>query len=175
MCFAKEERIINISGLIDERKCYQKVRELRWPQETVCPWCESKEVVKNGHDKDHPECQKYQCKSCGKYFDDLTNTIFAGHHQPLPTWMLCLYFMGLNLSNKQISAELDLCESDVYDMTTKLREGINAKKPEVVLKGEVEFDEVYVVAGHKGQPAEVKKRGEKGEETDLKEQGEEGL
>jgi hypothetical protein len=31
--------------------------------------------------------------------DDLTDTIFAGHHQPLKVWILCLYFMGLNLSH----------------------------------------------------------------------------
>ena len=36
-------------------------------------------------------------------FDDLTETIFAGHHQPLRVWILCLYFMGLNLSNVQIA------------------------------------------------------------------------
>ncbi len=43
--------------------------------------------------------QRYQCKGCGVNFDDLTDTIFAGHHQPLRVWVLCLYFMGLNLSN----------------------------------------------------------------------------
>ncbi len=34
-----------------------------------------------------------------------------------------------------------------------------ATAPEVALAGEVEIDEVYVVAGHKGQPAAVAKRG----------------
>jgi len=43
-------------------------------------------------------------------------------------------------------------------MTAKLREGIAIKRPEVKLEGEVEFDEVYIVAGHKGQPNEVEKR-----------------
>ena len=41
-------------------------------------------------------------------FDDLTGTVLAGHHQPLRVWVLCLYFMGLNLSNRQIAKELDL-------------------------------------------------------------------
>ncbi|MEN8905696.1 MAG: hypothetical protein ABF289_07045 [Clostridiales bacterium] len=36
-------------------------------------------------------------------------------------------------------------------MTTKLRESIAIKRPEVKLEGEVELDEVYIVAGHKGQ------------------------
>lgn len=44
-------------------------------------------------------------------------------------------------------------------MTEQLRSGLVAKTPEVKLEGEVEIDEVYVVAGHKGQPAAVAKRG----------------
>jgi hypothetical protein len=44
-------------------------------------------------------------------------------------------------------------------MTEQLRRGLVAGTPEVKLAGEVEIDEVYVVAGHKGQPATVAKRG----------------
>jgi hypothetical protein len=47
----------------------------------------------------------------------VTDTIFAGHHQPLKVWILCLYFMGLNLSNEQIAQELALNGSDVQQMT----------------------------------------------------------
>ena len=47
-------------------------------------------------------------------------------------------------------------------MTEQLRRGLAAKTPEVTLKGEVKIDEVYVVAGHKGQPAAVAKRGGSG-------------
>jgi len=35
--------------------------------------------------------------------------------------------MGLNLSNEQIAQELSMNESDAYQMTTQLRDGI-AKK-----------------------------------------------
>jgi len=47
-------------------------------------------------------------------------------------------------------------------MTEQLRRGLVAKTPEVTLEGEVEIDEIYVVAGHKGQPEEVAKRGGSG-------------
>ena len=85
--------------------------------------------------------------------------VLAGHHQPLRMWVLCLYFMGLNLSNRQIALELGLDASDTQAMTEQLRRGLVAKAPAVELQGEVEIDEVYVVAGHKGQPAAVAKRG----------------
>ena len=64
---------------------------------------------------------------CGKRFDDLMGTVLAGHHQPLSTWILCLYFMGLNLSNAQIAQELDLNKDDLQSMTEQLRNGINEK------------------------------------------------
>jgi len=68
-------------------------------------------------------------------------------------------FMGLNLYNRQIAKALGLCGSDVQVMTEQLRRGLIANTPAVELKGEVEVDEVYVVAGHKGQPAAVAKWG----------------
>ena len=75
---------------------------------------------------------------------------------------MCLFFMGLNLSNRQISLELGLSPSDVQAMTEQLRRGLVARTSAVELQGEVEIDEVYVVAGHKGQPAAVAKRGGSG-------------
>jgi hypothetical protein len=85
--------------------------------------------------------------------------VLAGHHQPLRVWVLCLYLMGLNLSNRQIAQELGLGAAGVQAMAERLRGGLAAKTPAVRLAGEVEVGKVYVVAGHKGQPAAVAKRG----------------
>ena len=92
---------VNITKLIDDVQCYQTVRELRWPDGVQCPSCASQRVIKRGSDDTEPARQRYECHDCNKRFDDLTDTIFAGHHQPLKVWILCLYFMGLNLSNEQ--------------------------------------------------------------------------
>lgn len=150
--------MINLQNLIDDAKCYETVRERRWPEGVCCPHCDSAEVTKQGRDTTQPARQKYRCKGCDRHFDDLTGTVFAGHHQPLRVWILCLYFMGLNLSNQQIAQELGLNKDDVQAMTEQLRQGVVARKPEPSLSGEVECDEVYVVAGHKGHPEAVKKR-----------------
>lgn len=66
--------------------------------------------------------------------------------------------MGLNLSNRQIAQKLELNKDDVQHMTTHLRQGLVDQKVPVSLHGEVECDEVYIVAGHKGHPTAVKKR-----------------
>ena len=151
--------LVNLSSLIDDARCYELVRQHRWPEGVRCPACDSAAVARHGRDDTQPHRQRYRCKCCGSRFDDLTGTVLAGHHQPLRVWVLCLYFMGLNLSNRQIAQELDLNQSDVQLMTEQLRAGLVAGTPPVRLEGEVEIDEVYVTAGHKGNPAAVAKRG----------------
>jgi transposase-like protein len=154
--------LVHLSGLMDDAKCFAFVRQHRWPEGVRCPGCSSGAVIRDGCDDTQPHRQRYRCKACVGRFDDLTGTVLAGHHQPLRVWVLCLYFMGLNLSNRQIALELDLSPSDVQAMTEHLRRGLVAKVPAARLEGEVEVDEVYVVAGHKGQPAAVAKRGGSG-------------
>lgn len=155
--------LLNIQDIVDDRLCYEKVRELRWREGVKCPHCQSKEYKRHGHHNSTEHRHRYQCKGCQKYFDDLTNTVFQGHHQPLKTWIICLYLMGLNLSNAQIADELGLTKSDCHAMTSLLREGVYEKRPQETLTGEVEFDELYVVAGHKGKPESVKKKGARDE------------
>ena len=150
--------LINLASLIDDEKCFELVRHHRWPDGVRCIKCSSQSVVRHGHDDTRRSRQRYRCKDCGARFDDLSGTVLAGHHQPLRVWVLCLYFMGLNLSNSQIAKEAGLNEDDARAMATQLREGLGAKLPDVVLTGEVEADEVYIVAGHKGNPEAVKKK-----------------
>jgi transposase-like protein len=133
------------------------VRNLRWSDEISCPHCESRKIIKRGFDDKETNRQRYEWKGCGKRFDDLTGTVFAGHHQPLKVWIIFLYFLGLNLSTRQIAQELNLNKDDAQMMAEILRSGVVEKKPEETLSGEVECDEVYVVAGHKGRPDAVKK------------------
>ena len=157
--------LVNLSSLLDDAKCYELVRQHRWPDGVRCPRCASASVTRHGRDDTQPHRQRYRCAGCSTRFDDLTGTVLAGHHQPLRVWVLCLYFMGLNLSNRQIAKELDLSQADVQLMTEQLRTGLVARIPPVRLEGEVEIDEVYVVAGHKGNPTAVAKRGAAGDDA----------
>jgi transposase-like protein len=93
--------LVNLSGLMDDAKCFAFVRQRRWPEGIRCPACDNDAVIRDGHDDTQPCRQRYRCKACSGRFDDLTGTVLAGHHQPLRVWVLCLYFMGLNLSNRQ--------------------------------------------------------------------------
>ena len=120
--------MVNLQQLIDDAKCFAVVRELRWPDGVRCPHCGSGAIHKRGFHTRQVHRQRYECQSCGQQFDDLSGTIFEGHHQPLRVWVLCLYLMGLNLSNEQIAAELDLAPGDAQEMTSPLRQGVVEKK-----------------------------------------------
>jgi hypothetical protein len=94
-------RLVHILGITDDAKCFEMVRRLRWPEGTRCPHGDSAQVVKQGRDDIESQRQRYERRAWGRRYDDLTDTIFAGHHQPLRIWVLVLYFMGLNLSHER--------------------------------------------------------------------------
>ena len=159
---------IRIHDLIDPGKCYDFFRKTRWPDGIWCPKCTSNRVKKDGRKDSNPLCQRYKCNNCGRRFDDLAGTVLAKSHHPIGVWMVMLYFMGLNISNSQIAAELDLDPDVAQDMTTTLRKEMRARKPGCKLRGIVECDEVYVKAGHKGHPEVVYRKNRSGRRRGLK-------
>ncbi len=148
---------VHILDMFDEAKCFALVRQLRWPDGPVCPRCQSVSVTKNGHVATQPARQQYVCHGCGRYFDDLTGTLFADRRRPLPVWMAALYLMGLNISTRQIALELGLAESDAHELCSQLRDAVFVYQEQQVspLAGIVESDEIYLIAGHKGEEARV--------------------
>ena len=50
-------RMLNILNLIDDARCFETVRAMRWPQGVTCPHCDSPQVTKQGHDKSQPARQ----------------------------------------------------------------------------------------------------------------------
>lgn len=160
--------MLKIDNLIDDAKCYQSVLQMRWPAGITCVRSGSAAVIKRGRDERQSERQRYRCKACQSDFDDLTDTIFAHHHQPLRKWVPCLYLMGLNLSNEQTAQELELHKDDVHQMAAQPRSGIVERKPDPALSGTVECDEVSIVAGHKGHPEAVRKKGDRDGGADRK-------
>src|SRR5512142_2867795 len=66
--------MLHIQDLIDDAKCFETVRAMRWPDGIRCPECDCAEVTKDGRDDTQSERQRYQCHGCWKRFDDLTGT-----------------------------------------------------------------------------------------------------
>jgi transposase-like protein len=70
--------MVNLSGLLDEAKCFELVRQHRWPDGVRCPGCASAVVIRNGHAEGQRHRQRYLCKACHGRFDDLSGTVLAG-------------------------------------------------------------------------------------------------
>ena len=150
--------MLKITDLMGDAQCYEQLRELRWGKGPVrCPRCDSDDCHEKGTSNKGPENRKYHCADCGRSFNDLTGTLFAESNLPLKAWMGCLYLMNLNTSNHQIANELGVSEKTTQHMATKMRRAVEANTVDPMLSGDVEFDEVYIVAGHKGHPEKVKK------------------
>ena len=56
--------LINLSGLLDDAKCFALVRQHCWPEGVRCPVCDSSTVTRDGHDDAQPCLQRYRCKAC---------------------------------------------------------------------------------------------------------------
>ena len=153
--------MINIANIIDPKKCYEEIRRIRWKDGVICPNCESCDVKKSGFNFQNKYQQHYKCKRCKKKFDDLTGTVFAKHNLSVALMVIFLYFLGLNLSNNQIAQELNLKQSTAQNIATTLREEILENKPKVKIEEKCEIDEVYVVAGHKGNSKAVQAKDRK--------------
>ena len=118
---------IQLHKILDVSVCWEILRSVRWSAGVCCPQCDSAKIVKNGKDPVHIHQQHYHCKSCLVYFDDLSDTIFSGSQQPLHHWITVLYLMNLNVSNLQISKELEIAEDTAWSMCTQIREGVVKK------------------------------------------------
>jgi transposase-like protein len=67
--------MVNIQTHIDDAKCFETVRAMRWPDGVRCTECGSAEVTKDGRDETQPDRQRYHRHGCRKRFDDLSETI----------------------------------------------------------------------------------------------------
>ena len=43
--------LINLSGLLDDAKCFAVVRQQRWPEGVRCASCDSEAVIRDGCDE----------------------------------------------------------------------------------------------------------------------------
>lgn len=104
--------------LPDNEECLQAVRR-RWPDEVICPHCESTATRKKGTTSKN--AQRYKCRDCARTFNDLTGTIFAGHRLSLPEMFYIVRHMD-ELKTAQIARRLDRSYKSVLEFVHKARD-----------------------------------------------------
>lgn len=68
--------------LPDREDCLEAFRLQRWPEGVTCPRCRSSDTIRKGTTS--KGARRYLCHGCGRKFNDLTGTPFAGHRLTLP-------------------------------------------------------------------------------------------
>src|SRR4051794_7218450 len=53
--------LVNLPSLIDDARCFELVRQHRWPGGVRCPHCEAANVARDGRDDAQPRRQRYRC------------------------------------------------------------------------------------------------------------------
>ena len=77
--------MLQLRSLVDDAKCYETVRQLRWPDGVRCAHCDASEVTKQGLDETQAHRQRYLCKACGRRFDDLTTATGSAKFTSTPS------------------------------------------------------------------------------------------
>ena len=142
-----------------EKKCLEDLRATRWSEGVTCPICNSKEIKKNGTENGK---QKYYCHGHGETFRDTTNTIFYYSKLALSYWYYFIFHYLQNASANHLKEVLGISYKTALRMARKIQSVLTGKSNEIKLKGDVEFDELYLSCGEKGETnleREPRKRG----------------
>lgn len=141
---------VNEVFLPDEEDCLEYLRDHRWPDGVTCPHSRSADTIKKGTTR--KGTQRYRCRNCDSIFNDLTATVFAEHQLSIPEMFHIIRGMEEHTTN-EIFQELDRTYKTVLDFVHEVQDALD-EDPEFALSGVCEADEIYVVAGEKGENQE---------------------
>jgi len=132
----------------------------RWPTGVLCPYCGSEQVEKR--ERSEQGFQRYNCPNCAqtkgqeyRMFTVWTNSIYEGSKLSPSIWLWVIAMWQLKLNSTEIALAVGV-NVQIATRCVNLLDGSMYEShhldPERQLSGEVEADECYQTAGHKGQP-----------------------
>jgi transposase-like protein len=136
--------------LPNREDCFKFLRKKRWDEKggVRCLYCLSQNIHHNGYTT--KGARKYKCCECGKYFNDLTGTIFENRRFFIEEMFYIIKEMETK-SALQISEELGRDYDSVLNFIHKVHRLSCEHSKKITLEGVIEVDEVYVHAGEKGK------------------------
>lgn len=155
------------SFLPDAEDCAETWRALRWPDGPECVECGSLDVAVQDWDY-LSSLRRYECRDCGRWFNDRSGTFIESSKVRLPVWIYVLREMDKGRSINSISKDLPHTYKTVHRLATTMREAIYQRREEWrgVLTGEVEADDVHLTLGQQGRTLSPEDSDEKiGEES----------
>jgi transposase-like protein len=128
------------------------IHTLRWKDRPLaCPRCQSQDVAPWGTSHYRPGCKRYWCNGCKRTVNDLTDTLLHQSKRSLPHWILATFLLCLSCSSRRIARELGVHMRPSSRWGWWLRNTTVSYETDRHVAGTVEADELYHIAGHKGQ------------------------
>lgn len=142
------KKLTDALGIVKSRKNTNSKLIDKEKTSLECPSCHSKNIVKNGHDKN--KIQIYNCKDCEKKFTPCTNTLVS--HTKLTYEQFEIFFECMNdkLSIRKTAVKMEVNKNTVFLFRHKVLECISEIRQNVKLKGEIQADETYESINLKG-------------------------
>jgi transposase len=120
--------------------CLEAIKQLRFPEDTICPKCKNKTVFYHVSGR-----SSYACKLCGWHVYPLVGTIFDHSSTPLDLWFFAMYLMvqtRAGISAKQLERMLGVTYKTAWRMFKQIR--LLMAQGGSMLDGIVEIDETYI-------------------------------
>lgn len=146
--------------MLSEKKCAHILKRIAGAGKD-CPRCGGKRV-KEGKDRHYREHYHRRtcpdCKEAGGTAThyELTGTIFEGKHLSAKQWLWGMYLFVGGCSTREIGTELDVTLKTAQRLVRLLQLSLITVRYRFMLRGKVEFDEVYIIGGLKGQAGKIK-------------------
>jgi len=138
--------------LNDEKKAYEYLAKLRWPDGLRCVHCQSEKVYTLNIKTSKRVVLK--CGKCRKQFSATVGTIFEDSHIPLSKWILAVQLMCSSkkgISSHQLHRMLGITYKSAWFMGHRLRHAMAQTPGGLKLGGIIEADETYIGGRKRGQ------------------------
>lgn len=146
-----------------EHKCRMFIKEQRWGEVVVCPYCGSVHVYTCKNDR-------FKCADCKNTFSVKVGTIFEDSNISLKKWFIAMYLISSHkkgISSCQLARDLKVTQKTAWYMEQKIRT-LYAQSDVDVLQTEVELDEMYLGGKEKWKHMSKKTEGTQGRSTKTK-------
>jgi transposase len=146
--------------LLPEERCASLLKRIAGAGKR-CPRCRGTNI-KEGKDRHYREyynrCTCLDCQQAGRTatFYELTGTIFENSHLTARQWLWGMYLFVGGCSTREIAIELDVELKTAQRQVRLLQLVLITVRYRFVLKGKVEFDELYIIGGLKGGAGKLK-------------------
>jgi transposase-like protein len=153
--------LTNESFMPSEAECAETLREIRWSNGVTCVECGSKDV-KCRTTAYRKHYHRYECKACGRWFNDYSETIFEYSKVPLRYWFYTICEVDKGQPATDIAESIPFSYQATLNMVHAIQESIYQGSVVEKLNGEVEVDDIHLKTGQQGLECQGREPRERG-------------